>query len=462
MTLDVRNPARPSQIVASYEETPSDALNDIVAAARQAQKAWSKVPQPERGRRVGAWLDALEARTEEITASMTAEMGKTLTESRGEIAKGIAEGRMTIARAAQAMGEVMPSQVAGTTAHTIRRPRGVIAGINPWNFPFSTPTRKSVPALVYGNAIILKPASIAPGAIAMMAEAAQGVLPESLVQAIIGPGALGQALAEHPGVDAISFTGSVEVGKRVAAAAASHLAEISLELGGKNPAILNDASDLDAALDQITAAAMAVTGQRCTAISRVIVHDSIAQDAIDGLASRLAAIRPMDGTQEGAKMGSLASQQQLRDVSGFVDRARSEGARIVTGGKPIESETDGYFYAPTLVADVTVDMEIAREEVFGPVVSVLTYRDMDEALSTANGVAFGLASCLYSEKAPVIERFIAESESGMLHVNAGSFPENHTPFVGVKDSAMGVGGSNGPSTIQFYTTEHMVYRRGAV
>lgn len=462
MTLDVRNPAFPSRIVARYEETPPDALDEIVAKARRAQSDWALVPQPERGRLVGEWCKALEQRTDHIAASMTAEMGKTLTESRGEIAKGLAEGRMTVARAASQIGEVLPSQVPGTTAHTLRRPRGVIAGINPWNFPFSTPTRKSIPALVYGNAIILKPASISPGAIVKMAEAAKGILPDGLVQAVVGPGALGQALAEHPGVDAVSFTGSVNVGKRVAAAAASHLAEVSLELGGKNPAILNDASDLGAALDQITAAAMAVTGQRCTAVSRVIVNESIAQAAIDGLTDRLSAIVPMDGTAEGARMGPLSSKQQLDDVAGFVDRAREAGARIVCGGNRIKSDGDGYFYAPTLVADVTRDMEIARDEVFGPVLAVLTYRDLDEALSIANEVVFGLASCLYSEQAPVIERFIAESESGMLHVNAGSFPENHTPFVGIKDSAMGVGGSNGPSTIQFYTTEHMVYRRGAV
>lgn len=460
--LDVRNPARPSETVASHEETAPDALDGILAAARGAQGDWAQVPQPERGREVGRWLDALEERAEEIAASVTAEMGKTLTESRGELAKGIAEGRMGVARAAAPTGEVMPSQVPGTVVHTIRRPRGVIAGINPWNFPFSTPTRKAVPALVHGNAIVLKPASIAPGAVVAMVAAGEGIFPEGLLSCILGGGALGQALAEHPGVDAVSFTGSVAVGKRVAAAASSHLAEISLELGGNNPAVLNDASDLDAALDQIAAAAMAVTGQRCTALSRVIVRAELAEAVTEGLARRLSAIEPMDGTVGGATMGSLASRQQLEDVAGFVERARADGARIVTGGERIETETGGYFYAPTLVADVAPEMEIAREEVFGPVLVVLTYRDLDEAMRIANGVEFGLASCLYSEQAPVIERFLAESESGMLHVNAGTFPENHTPFVGVKASAMGVGGSNGPSTVQFYTTEHTIYRRGAV
>lgn len=459
MTIEIRNPARPSETVATHATTPADALDGIVAAARAAQADWAQVPQPERGRLVARYLDALEARTEDIAASITAEMGKPLAESRGEIGKGIAEGRMTVARAGAPIGEVLPSQVPGVTAYSTRRPRGVVAGINPWNFPFSTPVRKAIPALVYGNAIILKPASMSPGAILIMAEIARDVLPANLVQAVVGAGSLGQALAEHEGVDAVSFTGSVAVGKRVAAAAASHLAEISLELGGKNPVILNDASDLDRALDQITAAAFAVCGQRCTAISRVIVHKDIAEATIDGLASRAAAIVPGDGAVDGTRMGPLASAQQLADVAGFVDRAKSDGVRVAAGGERLDTAGGGYFYAPTILADVTRDMEVAREEVFGPVVSVLVYETLDEAMSIANEVAYGLSSCLYSESAPVIERFLAESESGMLHVNAGSFPENHVPFVGVKDSSLGVGGSNGGSTIQFYTSEHAVYRK---
>jgi aldehyde dehydrogenase (NAD+) len=283
-----------------------------------------------------------------------------------------------------------------------------------------------------------------------------------LVQAVIGRGALGQALAEHRGIDAVSFTGSVEVGKRVATAAAGHLAEVSLELGGKNPAILNDASDLEKVLDQILLAAFAVCGQRCTAVSRVIVHRDIEEAVVSGLAARAAAMEPMDGMIEGAKIGPLASAQQLEDVAGFVSRAVSDGAVIAAGGHRLESPGGGYFYAPTILRGVTRDMEIARQEVFGPVLSLIAYDTVDEALSIANDTAFGLSSCLYSERTDLVERFVAESESGMLHVNAGSFPENHLPFVGIKDSSMGVGGSNGPSTIQFYTTEHAVYRRACV
>ncbi|MGB7321146.1 MAG: aldehyde dehydrogenase family protein [Albidovulum sp.] len=462
MPIEIRNPAAPDEIVATYDETPASALDDLVARAREAQVSWAAVPQPERGARVAKYVDALEARAEEMALSITKEMGKPLAEARGEVAKAVGEARACIGRASAPIGEVFPSQILGTVAYSTRRPRGVVLGINPWNFPFSTPMRKAIPALIYGNAIILKPASLTPGAVALMVEIATETLPANLVQAVIGGGALGQALSEHAGVDAVSFTGSVDVGKRVAQAAAGHLAEVSLELGGKNPAILNDASDLDKALDQIMAAAFAVCGQRCTAVSRVIVHRDLEKKVVAGLATRAEAMQPMDGAADGAKIGPLSSAQQLEDVAGFVLRAAAEGAAIAAGGKKFDTDTGGYFYAPTILSGVTRCMEIARDEVFGPVLSVIAYDTVDEAMSIANDIAFGLSSCLYSERTDVVERFVAESESGMLHVNAGSFPENHLPFVGVKHSALGVGGSNGPSTIQFYTTEHTVYRRASV
>jgi len=462
MPIEIQNPAAPDEIVATYEETPADALDEMVARAGRAQLAWAATPQPGRGVMVAKFIDALEARTDRIALSITKEMGKPLAEARGEVAKAVGEARACVARASAPIGEIFPSQIPGTTAYSTRRPRGVILGINPWNFPFSTPMRKAIPALVYGNVIILKSASLTPGAIALMAEIAAETLPDDLVQAAIGGGALGQALSDHAGVDAISFTGSVGIGKRVAIAAAGHLAEVSLELGGKNPAILNDASDLDKVLDQIMASAFAVCGQRCTAVSRVIVHRDLEAAVIAGLAARAKDMKPTDGATEGAIIGPLASAQQLEDVAGFVSRATAEGAIVEAGGKRLASDSGGYFYAPTVLSGVTRKMEIARDEVFGPVLSVIAYESVDEAMSIANDVDFGLSSCLYSERTDVVERFVAESESGMIHVNSGSFPENHLPFVGVKDSALGVGGSNGPSTIQFYTTEHTVYRKAEV
>lgn len=457
--IETKNPARPDETVGCYPVTPVSEADAIVAAAQAAQKGWGATPQPERGDVLLRFLDALEAEKDALAGLITREMGKRLDESHGEVAKAIAEGRAMARRACNPVGEVLPSQTPGTVTYSTRRPRGVILGISPWNFPFSTPIRKAIPALLYGNAIILKPASLTPGVHELMGRIARDTLPEGILQTVVGGGSLGQVLAEHPGVHGVSFTGSVGIGKRVAAAAVSHLAEVSLELGGKNPAIVNDASDLDTVLDQVAQSAFAVSGQRCTAVSRVLANAEIADAVIRGLAERAQA-RTADAEEtNGQAIGALSSAGQRDAVASFVQRAKAEGARIAAGGDIVETRAGGYHYAPTILAGVTPGMEAAREEIFGPVISVITYDDIDAALRIANDVSFGLSSCLYSEQSEVIERFIAESESGMLHVNLGSFPENHMPFVGIKDSALGVGGSNGASTIQFYTTEHAVYRK---
>lgn len=458
MSVEIRNPANPSEVVASFPTITPDDVPALISTARAAQKGWAKIPQPERGRIVNTFLDGLEARREDIATAITREMGKIIGESRGEVNKALGEGRAATARASAAIGEVLPSQRPGTVTYSTRRPRGVIVGINPWNFPFSTPIRKTIPALVYGNAMVLKPSVSTPGAAFIMQEVADATLPDGLFQIAYGSGRLGSALTSADGVDAISFTGSVEIGRIVAQAAAANLAEISLELGGKNPVIVNDASDLEAVLNQIYAAAFAVCGQRCTAISRVIVHRDLEAAVVEGLASRAKAAQIGDGLDAATTIGPLMGEKARDDVAGFVERSLAAGARAAAGGAPIE-QNGGYFYAPTILSNVTPDMEIARDEVFGPVLAVIPYDTPDEALAICNDVEFGLSACLYSEQTPLVERFIAEAESGMIHINSGSFPEDHTPFVGVKNSSLGVGGSNGNSTLHFYTQEHTVYRK---
>jgi acyl-CoA reductase-like NAD-dependent aldehyde dehydrogenase len=461
MLVDIHNPANPSEVVGSFPTIKPDDVPAIIATARAAQREWAKIPQPERGKIVDAFLDGMEARREDIATVITREMGKVIGESRGEVNKALGEGRATTRRASAPIGEVLPSQKPDTVTYSTRRPRGVIVGINPWNFPFSTPIRKTIPALVYGNAIVLKPSISTPGAAFIMQEVADKILPKGLFQIAYGSGSLGSALTSAEGVGAISFTGSVGIGRIVAQAAAANLAEISLELGGKNPAILNDASDLDATLDQIYMAAFAVCGQRCTAISRVIVRRNIEAQVVEGLVKRAKAALVGDGLDPATTLGPLMGDMARNNVAAFVDRAVAEGAKAAAGGQSIELN-GGYFFAPTILSDVTPDMEVAREEVFGPVLAVIPYDTPDEALDICNDVEFGLSACLYSEQTPLVDRFIAEAESGMIHVNCGSFPEDHAPFVGVKNSSLGVGGSNGASTLHFYTQEHTVFRRGQV
>ncbi len=459
MPVEIRNPAKPGEIVGTYPTITPEDVPQIVKKAQDAQRAWAKVPQPERGRIIDGFLNGLEARADEIARSITREMGKIIAESRGEVAKSLGEGRAATRRSSAPIGEVLPSQKPGTTVYSTRRPRGVILGINPWNFPFGTPIRKTIPALLYGNAMILKPSINTPGAAFIMQEVADATLPQGLFQIANGSGSIGSTLTCAKGINAITFTGSVGIGRMVAQAAAANLAEISLELGGKNPVILNDASDLDTVLDQIYAAAFAICGQRCTAISRVIVRREIENQVIEGLARRANAAKVGDGLDATTTLGPLMGEKARADVAGFVDRAVAEGAHLAAGGAMID-RNDGYFYAPTILSNVTPQMEVARNEVFGPVLAVIPYDTPDEALAICNDVEFGLSACLYSEQMPLVERFIAEAESGMLHVNGGSFPEDHSPFVGVKNSSLGVGGSNGPSTLHFYTQEHTVFRRG--
>jgi aldehyde dehydrogenase (NAD+) len=461
MSVDIHNPANPSEVVGTFPTMSADDVPAMMATARAAQREWARIPQPERGKIVDAFLDALQARTEDIATAITREMGKVIGESRGEVNKALGEGRATTRRASAPIGEVLPSQKPGTVTYSTRRPRGVIVGINPWNFPFSTPIRKTIPALVYGNAIVLKPSISTPGAAFIMQEVADQTLPKGLFQIAYGSGNLGGALTAAQGVDAISFTGSVGIGRIVAQAAAANLAEISLELGGKNPAILNDASDLEATLDQIYMAAFAVCGQRCTAISRVIVRRDLEEDVVAGLAKRAKAAIIGDGLDSATTIGPLMGEKARADVAGFVDRARAAGANVAAGGASVEQK-GGYFYAPTILSAVTPDMEVARDEVFGPVLAVIPYDTADEALEICNDVEFGLSACLYSEQTPLVDRFVAQAESGMIHVNCGSFPEDHAPFVGVKNSSLGVGGSNGASTLHFFTQEHTVFRKGQV
>ncbi len=453
-----RNPAHPSQTVGRYVAASRGQVEEAVRAARRAQAVWRELPAVERGAIVEKFVAAIEAKAAELSQAITLEQGKPLAESRGEVAKACAESRFMIGEAARSHSPAMPSSRPGFSNAVIRRPRGVIAALSPWNFPIMTPMRKIAPALVFGNAVILKPSEFTPAAACIAADAAKGILPDGLLQLVNGMAETGQALVSHPAIDGVTFTGSVPVGKKVYAAAAQNLVEVSLELGGKNAAVVNDTTDLDACLDQIIGAAYQCAGQRCTGISRVLAHRSLLQAVQDGLAERARRQVLGDGMQEGVTMGALTSEAQFRKVSAMVEAGVAEGARVLAGGKAakLPGLEDGYFYEATILGDVTPGMSVAREEIFGPVISVLAYDTVDDAFDILNGVEFGLTSALFSNDLALVQRFIAQSETGMLHVNHGTVPENHMPFGGIKHSGVGAY-SVGPSAANFYTTEHSVY-----
>lgn len=456
--FDTFNPARPQEVVGRYTWTTVEAMGDVVEQAASAQREWASVPAVERGKRVLHFLEGIAGNAEGIARAVTLEQGKPLVEARGELSKSIQEARFMVGEAARPHSGVVPPARDAVRGFVTRRPRGVIVGITPWNFPTLTPMRKIAPALVFGNAIVLKPSEFTPAAACLMAQAGKGILPDGLLQVVLGGAEIGSALVGVPGVDGVTFTGSVATGKTIYALAADNLAEISLELGGKNAAIVNDVDNLAGCLDQIASAAFLCGGQRCTAISRVLVKKDLAQSVIDGLAQRARRVVLGDGMDQATTMGPLINASQLEHVEAMVAGGVQAGASAAAGGSRarVEGLEGGFFYQPTILAGVTPDMSVAQEEIFGPVITVTEYESFEDALAILNGVSFGLTSALFSNDNRIIQTFIDRSENGMMHINHGTAPDENMPFGGIKNSGVGAF-SVGTSAVNFYTTEHSVY-----
>jgi len=452
------DPSAPQTAIGRYSATSPELLAEAFDSAGRGQAEWAGLPSAERGRRVNLLLEAIEARTEAIARAVTLEQGKPIAESRGETGKALREAQFMAGEAVRAHSAVMPAQKPDCRNLILRRPRGIIAAISPWNFPMLTPMRKIAPALAHGNAIVLKPSELTPAPACLIAQAAEGLLPAGVLQVVQGGGQVGGELVGDPAVDGVTFTGSVATGRRIYSAAARNLAELSLELGGKNAVIINDTNDLERCLDQVFGAACQCAGQRCTAISRVIVADGLHDAVIDGLRARAQAQVMGAGIEPSTTLGPLINRAQLERVSGFVDRAVAAGAVLVTGGAPMTASEapDGFFYPTTILRDVAPSMEVAREEVFGPVLSVMRYANFDTAMRLLNDVDYGLTSSLFSNDSALIQRFLDESQNGMLHVNHGTIPDDHMPFGGIRHSGVGAY-SVGPSAVNFYTTEHSAY-----
>ncbi|KUF09847.1 aldehyde dehydrogenase family protein [Pseudoponticoccus marisrubri] len=460
-TFETRDPAARGRIVARYQSATEGECARILDLARQGFAAWSALTTNARCDALAAWLSVIEAQAEALAVEMTDEQGKPLAESRAEIGKSLREARQMLGFARAHGGATLPGRAPGWTNTILRRPRGVVLAITPWNFPVLTPLRKLVPALATGNAVVLKPSEFTPAAAMRLVRAAQGILPEGALCLVNGDGAVAAGLVAAETVDAISFTGSVPTGRKIGAVAGGNLVPVSLELGGKNAAIVDDVADLDAALDAITGAAMQCSGQRCTAISRVIVHAAAYDRACAGLTARLDALTPGPGQAEGTTLGPITTQAQLDRVLHLVRAAELEGARVLTGGHRIapESAPEGLFFAPTLLASDDPANPANRDEIFGPVLTISRYGNDDDALRQANATRYGLTSAVFTDRLGFANRALRELQTGMIHVNHGTAPDDNMPFVGIRDSGLGTG-SVGPSTLDFYTTEHAAYQAG--
>lgn len=458
-TLVTTNPARPAEQVGLYAQANPATVDEAVNAARAAQKVWAKVPPAKRCELLGKFIDAVEARGEDLAQAITAEQGKAISESRGEVAKACGESRYMLQHVMAGEGvRHVPALREGVRNLVIRRPRGVVVAITPWNFPVMTPMRKIAPAIAFGNAIIVKASQFTPAAVCILGELACQYLPAGLLQVLHGGADVGNALVSHPLVHAVTFTGSVATGRHILSATSANLAEVSLELGGKNAAIIHDSEDLEKCLDQVLGAALMCSGQRCTAVSRVIVRRELCDAVVAGLVKRAKGMRLGDGSSKETQLGPMTHVAQLEHVKKTVELAEQQGAQVMCGGSvaTVEGCPDGLFYAPTVLANVSSSSSAARDEIFGPVISVIEYETLDDALRILNDVEFGLTASLFSNDARAIARFVDECETGMIHVNHGTVPDSHMPFGGIKASGVGAY-SVGPSASAFYTTEHSVY-----
>ncbi|MBO0790818.1 MAG: aldehyde dehydrogenase family protein [Ktedonobacteraceae bacterium] len=436
------NPARTSEIIGYYQKSGVEDLEDAVAVAHQAQPSWEAIPAPVRGEIFYRAARMMEERQEELAQFMTREMGKILKETRGDIQTAIDVAKFIAGEGRRAEGETFPSALPDKLCLTLRHPIGIIGIITPWNFPMAIPAWKTLPALLAGNAVILKPASDTPLLALKLAEILQEAgLPAGTFNVITGPGGtLGDALARHRGVNMISLTGSTEVGRRVAEMCGCDLRRCSLELGGKNAVIILDDGDLDLAAESITWAAFGTTGQRCTATSRVIVQ----RGALKGFTERLTAaaekLRVGNGLNPDCEMGPLVNMGRVNAVHEYTAIGKREGAKLIAGGEALrEGEySEGAFYKPTIFTDVLPEMRIAREEIFGPFVSIIPVDTYEAAINVANSTEYGLSTAIFTESSCLVFRAMREIESGLVYVNSGTTgSEIHLPFGGMKASGNG-------------------------
>jgi aldehyde dehydrogenase (NAD+) len=457
---EVSDPGRTRDTATRYLlASPAD-VDRAVGAARAAGPAWAETTASERSDLIFGLIDLWRDSIEDVARIVSLEMGKPLAESRSEAQRAVSEMRFWAGEALRLGDRTFPSVRRNTDVYTIRQPIGPVAGITPWNFPILSPIRKVIPALVCGCPVVLKPALQAPGASVFLAGMLHQLrVPPGVFGLLIGGGGdVGAALTAHPDIVGISFTGSTDVGLRIAHDAAARNLKLQLEMGGKNAAVVSSYADVGHAAAEISAAAFAVAGQRCTAISRVVVTPDVREALELALVREAEAIRVGHGCAEGTGMGPIVSKDQFDKVHGYVEQGVRDGSRLLTGGSRLTGEgyDEGYYYPPTVVTDVPPGSTLAREEVFGPVLAIIPVNDFAEAIEVANETRYGLTAAVFTDDMDLAHAFVTRSRSGMVHVNHGTTSEGHVPFGGVKQSGQGAYGI-GDSSKEFFTSLKAVY-----
>jgi len=456
-----RNPARTGEVVGLFAQGAARDIEEAAAAAARALPAWASRNAPARGAILYQAADILDRRFEQVAADMTREEGKTLPEAKGEVRRTINILRYFAGEGARLAGILAPSERDRVHMFAIRKPIGVAGLITPWNFPSAIPAWKLAPALICGNTVVLKPASAAPLSAWRIVEALhEAGLPPGVLNFVAGPGGeLGQALVQAPPLKAISFTGSCPIGNWLHAEASKRRLRIQLEMGGKNPTIVLADADFAAAVENTVNAAFFSTGQKCTATSRVIVEDAIYDRFAAALVERTRQLRVGDGMQPDTHIGPCIDQAQLDTVLRYIEIGRQEAGAPRIGGQRLTTGdlAKGYFVEPTIFADVTPEMTIAREEIFGPVLAVMRARDFEDALRIANEIPFGLSASIQTTNVSRVFEFVYRMEAGLLTVNLPSAGvEYQLPFGGTKDSSFGPK-EQGPAALEFYSDYKTVY-----
>ena len=457
-TYQKHNPANPTEVVGEFPASGEEDVAASVNAAAKAFPSWSDTPAAGRAAVLLRAADAIEARVEDMAADMTREMGKPLREARMESARTAAIFRYFAGEASRPKGELYEQAATGSMLYTLRRPLGVVGLITPWNFPAAIPAWKMAPALVYGNSVVLKPAQEAPlTSLHLAAALDEAGLPDGVLNVVIGRGSeVGTPLVVHPQVRAISFTGSVAVGRRVRDEATALGKRVQLELGGQNPLIVTADADLGRAVEAAYAGAFWSAGQKCTATRRIYVETPVYDEFRQRLLARIAAGKVGDPADPETEVGPLVNEQQLNDVLEAIEQGKREGGKVLAGGERVDEEA--YLVAPTLFEGVADDAMLSCEEVFGPVTSLYSFDTLDEAIERANAVVFGLSAAIFTNSLEATQAFVKRVEAGLLHVNSQTAGADvHVPFGGIKGSGFGPH-EQGRAALEFYTEIVTVYQ----
>jgi alpha-ketoglutaric semialdehyde dehydrogenase len=458
--IERRNPANTDDVVARVPLSTRQETKEAIVAAKGAFPGWRQIPAPTRGNIVFKATRLMQEQKEELARLLTREEGKALKDALGEVQRSINIMEFIAGEARRLTGETLPSELPKNFSYTIRQPLGVVGVITPWNFPVAIPVWKIAPALVCGNTVIFKPATLTTlTAMRVVQIFEQAGLPPGVLNLVAGSGKeTGSELVENPHVEALSFTGSNEVGTRIYASGALGMKKCQCEMGGKNPIVILADADLQLAMESALFGAFASTGQRCTATSRVIIEEKVADEWVAMLVERAKTFVVGDGLEPGVEMGPLVDENQMNTVLQYVEVGKREAERKC-GGERLSGPRHerGWFVAPTVFDHVRPDSALAQEEIFGPVLSVIRVKDFDEALQVANAVRYGLTSAIYSTDANKIFEFVDKIEAGMAHVNSPTVGgEAHVPFGGTKGTSVGPK-EVGRSALDFYTELKIVY-----